>query len=404
MPDTAVRREPVVSTARVPMLRPFSHAAHARAHAESVLIQCNIGGAVGWGEGAPRPYVTGETSQSASEALAGAGSRLLLDHLTDLWKSGASFEDGPRFLMALDIPRLLGGLHRAPAAAAALETALLDAWCRLFGHPLRDVVAAVSPLLVNSTALIAPLPTPRPVALVVDLANTERDAISSLTPAAAANLRHVKLKASASPSDTAERARELRTRLAALSAGAVTLSVDANGAWDGPQSLLAAELLGGVVDWLEEPTVPRSWGDLRTIRERTGMAIMLDESAIDSGDVETAANLAAADSINIRVSKCGGLLPALRVAMAARSCGLGLQVGVQVAEIGPLWVVGRILATHLSGLLAVEAGRQDEWFDPPLTYPPYRIDRTRHLAPEFDGIGLGVIPSPALRTHCPTLV
>ena len=72
---------------------------------------------------------------------------------------------------------------------------------------------------------------------------------------------------------------------------------------------------------------------------------------------------------------------------------------VEVAEVGPLWVAGRILATELDDLLAVEAGRQDEWFDPPLTEPPYCIDRTRHLAPVPEGAGLGVEPSLALRAH-----
>src|SRR2546423_11226133 len=132
----------VVSAVRIPMRRPFSHAAHARDHAESVLVHCRIGNVTGWGEGAPRPYVTGETTAGARQALAGEGSLLLLEQLAGLWASGAAFEAGPWALAALDIPRMLGGLRRAPAAAAALETALLDAWCRLFDRPLRDVVRA----------------------------------------------------------------------------------------------------------------------------------------------------------------------------------------------------------------------------------------------------------------------
>ena len=389
----------VVSAVRIPMRRPFSHAAHARDHAESVLVHCRIGNVTGWGEGAPRPYVTGETTAGARQALAGEGSLLLLEQLAGLWASGAAFEAGPWALAALDIPRMLGGLRRAPAAAAALETALLDAWCRLFDRPLRDVVRAVVPSLGHTRGLLADEPRPQPVTLVADLAKARGSVAAALTPASAAALRHVKLKASAEPADTAQRARELRAELADAGAGQATLSVDANAAWTGEQSLLAADLLGGVADWLEEPTAPRRWEQLRRIRERTGMPVMLDESAVDVGDVETAAGLGVVDSVNLRVSKCGGLLPALKVAATAHRCGLRLQVGVQVAEVGPLWVAGRILATELDDLLAVEAGRQDEWFDPPLTEPPYCIDRTRHLAPVPEGAGLGVEPSPALRAH-----
>src|SRR2546421_6796343 len=99
---------------------------------------------------------------------------------------------------------MLGGLRRAPAAAAALETALLDAWCRLFDRPLRDVVRAVVPSLGHTRGLLADEPRPQPVTLVADLAKARGSVAAALTPASAAALRHVKLKASAEPADTAQ--------------------------------------------------------------------------------------------------------------------------------------------------------------------------------------------------------
>ncbi|MEY9846236.1 L-alanine-DL-glutamate epimerase-like enolase superfamily enzyme [Streptacidiphilus sp. BW17] len=420
MAETAAPALPdalTVSTARVPMRRSFAHAAHVRDHAESVLVRCRLDGVTGWGEGAPRPYVTGETTESAQQVLTGENAALPLTLLRELRDSGAVFEQGPRALALLDLPRLLGGLRRAPAAAAALETALLDAWCRLYQRPLRDIVRAVLPVVAETSGgtsagtsgrasggtsgLLAEEPQQRPVTLVVDLAGGADRRVAALGPTAAAALRHVKLKASPSAADTARQARTLRGQLADIGAAGVTVSVDANAAWTGDESLRAAELLGGLADWLEEPTAPRDWAQLRRIREQTGMAVMLDESAVDVGDVATAAALGAADAVNLRVSKCGGLIGALKVAAAARRCGLRLQVGVQVAEVGPLWVVGRILGAELADLLAVEAGRQDEWFDPPLTEPPYRVDRARHLAAVPQGPGLGVVPSPALLRFSP---
>src|SRR5437660_24974 len=95
-PSASPRRDGdlVVSAVRIPMRRPFSHAAHARDHAESLLVRCRIGNVTGWGEGAPRPYVTGETMAGARQALAGEGSLLLLEQLASLWASGAAFEAG----------------------------------------------------------------------------------------------------------------------------------------------------------------------------------------------------------------------------------------------------------------------------------------------------------------------
>jgi len=369
------------------MQRPFAHAAHRRDSADSVLVRCEIEGVTGWGEGAPRPYVTGETTAGVLSALSSEHPVLILEELT----RAASFEDGVTLLARLDLPRLLGGSVRAPAAAAALETAVLDAWCRLHDRPLRDALLTAA---VPGTLLVRPLV--RPAALVVDLSRDPAELLADLGDTAVSRLRHVKLKATADPYEAATAARFLSDVLPPEA----TLSVDANCGWDAASSLVAAEQLAPVVDWIEEPTRARSWAVLRRIRAQTGARIMLDESAVDVPDLETATALQAADAVNVRISKCGGLLPALRLAVRANELNIRVQLGVQVAELGPLWAVGRLLAAHLRDPLAVEAGRQDEWFPTSLTDPPYRIDRTRHLAPPLDGPGLGLVPAPELLSRC----
>ncbi|WP_425831391.1 enolase C-terminal domain-like protein [Streptomyces fractus] len=374
-------------SAQVPMQRPFAHASHRRDMADSVLVRCEIDGFTGWGEGAPRPYVTGETSAGVLSALSSENPALVLEELAQ----AATFEDGVTRLARLDFPRLLGGAVRAPAAAAALETAALDAWCRLHDRPLRDALVAAAP---PGTLLARPLV--RPAALVVDLSRDPAGLLADLGEDAVGRLQHVKLKASADPYETAKAAELLSEALPSEA----TLSVDANCGWDADDALVAAELLAPVVAWIEEPTVARSWAVLRRIRARTGARIMLDESAVDVADLETASTLQAADAVNIRISKCGGILPALQLARRADELGIGLQLGVQVAEVGPLWAAGRLLAAHLRDPLAIEAGRQDEWFPTPLTDPPYRIDRSHHLAPPLDGPGLGLVPSPELLSCC----
>ncbi|MFE7118960.1 enolase C-terminal domain-like protein [Streptomyces sp. NPDC057654] len=391
-----------VHTARVPMERPFAHTAHARARTESVLLTLRWQGAEGWGEGAPRPYVTGETAESAVAALRSLDTALLEPLL-----AAEGFSGAVAALAALDLPRLLGGLHRAPAAAAALETALLDALCRRHRRPLADVLD-VCPWAADALAApggAAPGGAPPggaasggapPVSQVVDLSRTPEELLGALSAAALARLAHVKLKALPSPEETAERARGVR----ALLGPGVRLSVDVNCGWPPERAEAGARLLqeAAAVDWIEEPTTPRQWRVLHRIQE-AGVPVMLDESAVDPADVTWAAAAGAATLVNIRVSKCGGLLPALRTAVRARECGMRVQLGVQVGEIGPLWSVGRTLAARLADLAAVECGRQDEWFPEPLTVPPYRVDRERHAALPPPGAGHGLRPSPALDPH-----
>ncbi|MFH8347564.1 enolase C-terminal domain-like protein [Streptomyces sp. NPDC018045] len=374
-------------SAQVPLHRPFAHARHAHTRSRSVLLTLRLDGVSGWGEGAPRPYVTGETTDSAVQAL-----RALDPDVLGPLLAVEDFSRAVAVLASLDLPRLLGGPRPMPAAAAALETALLDALCRRHGQPMSAVLDACP----WAEGVLTSTDRPRTVSEVVDLSRTPAEQLEALPPAIRGRLAHVKLKALDSPEETAERALQVR----GLLGSAVRLSVDVNGGWDPGTAERGARLLRerAGADWIEEPTAPRHWAALRRIQDG-GMPVMLDESAMDTTDVEWAAATAAASLVNIRISKCGGLLPALRMAVRARELGLRVQLGVQVGEIGPLWSVGRTLAARLADVVAVECGRQDEWFPTPLTDPPYTVDRERHSAPPPPGPGHGLRPAEALAAH-----
>ncbi|MET8021096.1 enolase C-terminal domain-like protein [Streptomyces decoyicus] len=371
-----------VYTAEVPMARPFAHAAHSRRTSRSVLVRCTVAGATGWGEGAPRAYVTGESLDSAVHALLHA-------ELPDLDSVFAgSFDEGVRALAALGLPAALGTAERpAPAAACALETALLDAWCRAHGADAAEALAVVGGGVLRSRPHV-------PVsALVLDSSRTPGELFGTLSAEARSCLTHVKVKGLPDPGETRQL---VRTAREFIDPSRTTLSVDANGAWSPVEALHAGSLLADLVDWLEEPTRPRDWATLRRIERDTGCPVMLDESAVVPADLDAASAHQAATYVNVRVSKCGGPLGSLRMLERARALGLRCQLGVQVAEVGPLWAAGRLLAARVAGLVAVESGRQDEWFEPGLTVPAYTIDRTRHRAAPLPGPGFGLVPSPRL--------
>jgi L-alanine-DL-glutamate epimerase-like enolase superfamily enzyme len=375
----------VAGTVRVPMSVPFVHAGAGRQASDSVLVRVEVGGAVGWGEAAPRRYVTGETAAGVLADLA----RLDLARLSASI-DGSSFGGALASIVALDLPALLGDARPHPAAAGAVECALLDAVCRVWGRSFGDALGRL-----GLTHRPLPAGRPIPVSSVLDLSrDTEQflAAVAQLPPNAR---RLVKVKARADPDHTVERVREL----AAALPDDVSLAVDANGAWS-PAALpkIAARLAELPVAWLEEPTVPRAWESLRAVRRETDIAIMLDESFSGEDDLAAAAS-GAATHLNIRVSKCGGLLRAARLAALARSRGLRYQVGVHVGEVGPLWAAGRWLAAALGDAAAVEGGQQDRWFPVPLTVPAYTADRGAGTVAQLCGPGSGVEPSAELLRH-----
>ena len=74
---------------RIPLTHAIRHASHVRSDNDSLIVRCRLDdGMEGWGEGLPRPYVTGETIETAFEQL----------RATDLqFQLGEEF-DGLRFV------------------------------------------------------------------------------------------------------------------------------------------------------------------------------------------------------------------------------------------------------------------------------------------------------------------
>lgn len=372
-----------VRPVEIPMARPFVHAGKRRARTASVLVAVDAEGCGGWGEGAPRPYVTGETVRTVVDALVGVGPGAL-NELVDV----SDFAAAVRGLARLDLVALLGGR----SAAAALEIALFDLVCRLHD---RDGLSALH-CAPETSALVSRVASPAPVSFVLDL-RVSAERIARLGAESVAAVRHVKLKAGEDAEDCVRRVAVARERFGPDT----TVSVDVNGGWDGAVAVDTARRLRPLgVAWLEEPVAARDWAAMREIREAAGVAVMLDESCTGPADLDVAAELRAADYVNARISKCGGIFPTLALIAAARERGVGAQLGVHVGEVGPLWAAARLVSCAVGSLATVEAGRQDEWFPVPLTEPAYAVDRRNHLARPLGGIGIGVVPNATLLDQC----
>ena len=63
------------------------------------------------------------------------------------------------------------------------------------------------------------------------------------------------------------------------------------------------------------------------------------------------------DLFNLRLSKCGGFIPSLRLAQYAKQQGLGCQLGCQVGETAVLSAAGRHFAASVAGLRYLKVPR-----------------------------------------------
>ena len=110
---------------QIPLRRPFKHAAAERSVADPIVVEVELAnGTIGYGETLARPYVTGETPATVQAAL---GS-VLLEALVDARPQSMS----EVLELAESLPWKDRDGRACPAARAALELALLDAYSRFF--------------------------------------------------------------------------------------------------------------------------------------------------------------------------------------------------------------------------------------------------------------------------------
>jgi L-alanine-DL-glutamate epimerase-like enolase superfamily enzyme len=102
--------------------------------------------------------------------------------------------------------------------------------------------------------------------------------------------------------------------------------IDANCAW-GVQETLdnAVELKELGVEFLEQPLQANNWEGMKILKEQCVLPIIADESCQRFEDVEPCAEVF--DGINLKLMKCGGITPALRMIELARSKGIKVMAG-----------------------------------------------------------------------------
>ena len=313
---------------RIPFVESFSHSATERRWSDSVVVRVrDEAGTEGFGEGTPRPYVTGEIVET------------MLDHLTcELWPRVADRELPPACnleALAAFLPETsLAGAIAPHASRAALELAVLDCALRRAGRPLATLLPPRRSRVTYSGVITA-----GPIARAVQHARQMR----------AIGLHDVKVKVGFD--DDIARVTAVREALG----HDASLRLDANGAWSFERAvhvLNAVAPLG--IAAVEQPLPRGPVEDLARLRQAIPVPIMADESLVTPADAEALIAGEAVDFFNLRISKCGGLARSLAIAERAAKAGVGVQVGSQVGETAILSAAGRHLAAALPTVAFVE--------------------------------------------------
>ena len=251
----------------------------------NVIFELVHDGVVGRGEAAPIPRYR-ESAESAAAALE---------------RMAAGLADPRAF--AVEGARLAVAGQRA--AQAAFDAALHDLAGRRLGVPVRELLGFDRRPLPPTSWTIGVDPIPEALAKV----------------AAAGQFEVIKLKMGVAGDIELLRAVRAATRQA--------IRVDANEGWtlEGARERLP-ELARLGVEFVEQPLPEACLDETRELRRTSPLPLIADESVHDATDIPRLAG--AFDGINVKLAKCGGIAPALRLIAAARAHGMKVLLGCMI--------------------------------------------------------------------------
>ena len=298
----------------LPLVHEFETSSHRKSAIEHILVRMmDESGECGWGEIASpsAPYFCAETVETA-ELI--ARTYLLPLTVSHDWTHPAQLAGRWRIVRGHEF------------AKAGFDIAAWDLWSKLQGLSL-------------STALGG---TRRRVAAGVSLGieTTLERLLEQVQLHVDGGYSRVKLKVK--PGWDVEPVRAVREAFPGI-----LLHVDANGGYAPDRESFArlARLDGYELAMIEQPFAPREFVAHAELRRMVSTPLCLDESVVDIGDLTTMISLQAATILNIKVSRMGGLTPALDAYRVAQDNGVSVWCG-GMHEFG----VGRAANVALSSL------------------------------------------------------
>ncbi|MCI8632595.1 MAG: dipeptide epimerase [Lachnospiraceae bacterium] len=303
-------KEIQIGEVQIPLVTPFRTALRTVEAVDDILIRV-IGdnGMEGFGEAPPTAVITGDTKGSIRTAVQEFIAPALI---------GMEIED-----MDGIMKKLHGCILKNTSAKAAVDMALYDLYAKNLGQPLYKVLGGHSAKVETDLTISV-----GPVETMVD------DSLK----AAKQGFRILKIKVGKEGLADVERIRAIREAVGKD----IQLRVDANQGWSAKEAvriISALEDLDLNIDLVEQPVGAHDLAGMQYVTQHVATPILADESVFCAEDAIRIIQMGAADLINIKLMKTGGIYEALKI------CGIAEIYGVEC-----------MMGCMLESKLAVSAG------------------------------------------------
>ncbi len=295
-----------------PLRKPFKTAVRTATHINDIMIQIETDeGVTGIGAVPPSEKVSGDTNE---------GDVALITQMLKPQLVGMDVADKDTILRTVQH----AFVHNT-GAKAGVDIAVHDLYGKFLGLPLYRILGGDSNQIeTDLTISVNDVPT-----MVADsLEAVER------------GYRILKLKVGKDVSTDLRRIKEIRAAVG----HDVKIRIDANQGWTPKEAvriIAKMEDMGLDIELIEQPVAQYDLDGLRYVTQNSLTDIMADEAVFSYRDANTVITTHAADLINIKLMKTGGIWNAMKIASLAEEYGVKCMIGCMLEG-----SIGIIAAAH----------------------------------------------------------
>lgn len=302
----------------IPLHTPFKTALRTVTVAESILVKITCdNGIIGWGEAPPTHVITGDSLASIHYTI---------DRVIRPILKGAELSSFARIFTQLE-----NVIVHNTSAKAAVDMALYDCLAQAANQPLYQYLGGDRTQIENDYTVSV----------------NEKDQMQKDAKLYTENgFRILKVKVG---KDLAEKDIE---RVAAVRKAAgedVLIRLDANQGWTAKEAVKAItkmEELGLNIELVEQPVPAYDITGLKYITEHTATPIMADEAVFSVHDARRVLEMGAADLINIKLMKSGGIHQAIKIANLCEAYGVSCMTGSMIETKLGITAAAHFAASH----------------------------------------------------------
>jgi len=274
---------------------PFKIASGTSIESQNIVVRIYTDYEVfGVGEASPSKRVTHETPQTVLKALDKIAPRLIGMHPLRIEKIMETMDQT---------------VAENPSAKAAIDIALHDIMGKTTRRPLFELLGGYRQEVLTDITLG-----------IKESEEMAKDAINAVRK----GFRALKVKVGVNPEEDFERIQEIRKVVGSN----VAVRIDANQGWTVHQAIEVLKKLERLnVEFVEQPVKADDIEGLAEVKKNSSIPVMADESVHSPEDVLYVIRKEAADLINIKLMKSGGILKARKIAAVAEAANVPCMIG-----------------------------------------------------------------------------